>query len=333
MEGDRVKTCVYTYLIGSYDGLLPQPVAADSAVDFICFTDDPSLSSDEWEIVLVERRFPSDPVRSARYLKIVGDERLDQYEATLCIDASVLLRQRPEDIVAAWLGDDDAMAIAHHSYRRQTLDEFDEVVRLNYDDRERVHEQLIAYSLFHPAALEGRPLWTGMIARRRTPAVAAAMKLWYEHVLRYSRRDQLSLPAILDQTALPVRVLEVDNFDSEFHQWPVIEGRRIAQGKAKSYSSGPLLAELRRARREVEELHAQLARIGVASVEEVGLTYEDLRAQIVRGYGERDALEKRLGEATRDAGLWQGRWTETQGFSGASANFARSFRSLLRRGR
>lgn len=328
-----MKTCVYTYLIGSYDGLLPQPVAADSSADFICFTDDPDLRSDDWEVVTVERRFPSDPVRSARYLKIVGDDRLDRYDATLCIDASVRLRQRPEDILEQWLGDQDVLALAHHSYRHQTLDEFDEVIRLNYDDRERVHEQLIAYSLTAPEALEARPLWTGMMARRRTPELTAAMRLWYEHVLRYSRRDQLSLPAVLQQTGLAFRALEVDNFDSEYHQWPVLDKRRIAQGKAKSYSSGPLLAELRRARRDVEELEAQLARIGTSSVEEVGLVYDDLRAQIVRGNAERDQLEHRIGEAMREAGIWQGRWAETQGVTGASANFARSFKNLFRRAR
>lgn len=326
-----MKTCVYTYLIGSYDGLLPQPVAADSTADFICFTDDPSLRSDDWEMVTVDPRFPSDTVRSARFLKIVGDARLNEYDTTLCIDASVRLRQRPEDILASWLGEDDVFALAHHSYRAQILDEFDEVVRLNYDDRERVHEQLIAYSLSHPESLEARPLWTGMLARRRTPELGSAMRLWYDHVLRYSRRDQLSLPAVLQQTGLPFRALDVDNFDSEYHQWPVIETRRIAQGKAKAYTSGPLLAELRRARREVEQLQEQFARIGVTSVEDMGRVYDELRDQVAGGHSALDDMHRRVGEAMREAGVWQGRWAETQGVTGASANLARSFKSVFRR--
>ena len=102
-----MRICVYTYLLGSYDQLLDQAVAADSDADFICFTDDPELASDTWRIEHVEPRYPTDIVRSARSLKILGHPALDEYDVTLCIDASVLLRPAPEQIVAAWLTAED----------------------------------------------------------------------------------------------------------------------------------------------------------------------------------------------------------------------------------
>jgi hypothetical protein len=47
------------------------------------------------------------------------------------------------------------------------------------------------------------------------------MVLWWEHVCRYSLRDQLSLPFVLRQTGLVPRVLRWDAFESPFYRWPV----------------------------------------------------------------------------------------------------------------
>jgi hypothetical protein len=325
-----VKTCVYTYLFGAYDGLIDQPVAAESTADFLCFTDDPTLVSETWTVIVVQPRFAADDVRSARRLKIIGHEALDAYDATLSIDASVLLRQPPEKTIDAWLADAD-LAVAHHSYREQLLDEFDEVIRLNYDDRARIHEQLIAYSLTDPDALQSRPLWTGMMVRRRTEAVDQAMRLWFDHVLRYSRRDQLSLPIVLAECPVTVRVLELDNFESEFHEWPSIRSRRIAAGKAPSFPAGPALAEARRADRRAAELQAVVDDFDIAARDEAAITIGNLRDQVAQGFEQRVILEERVREGLRESGRWEQRWADTQGLVGASANLARSVKSIFRR--
>ena len=326
-----MRACVYTYLLGAYDQLLPQPAAADSDVDFICFTDDPGLRSDTWQVRLIESRYPSDLVRSARFLKIVGDPSLDEYDVTLCIDASVLLRARPEAIIDAWLDDEHPVALATHSYREQLIDEFDEVVRLNYDDRARVHEQLLSYALHHGDELTAKPLWTGMMVRRRTPEVAAAMQLWFDHVLRFSRRDQLSVNVALAQSGLAYRALALDNFESEYHQWPVIAGRKIAQGKASPYPAGPLIAELRRANRRADDLERALHDAGVADIDDMRQTFARLRGEIAQGHADRAQIEQRAHDAGRDAVRWEERWGSTQGVTGASANLARAVRSALLR--
>lgn len=297
-----MTTCVYTVLLGSYDALLPQPVAADSDSEFICFTDDPEMSSDTWRTVLVEPRFPQDLHRSSRVYKILGHEVLDDFDATLCIDASVRLRVTPEKIIEAWLTDGVDMALAKHSYREQVLDEFDEVVRLNYDDRSRVYEQLVDYSIAYPDVLEAHPHWGGMLVRRRTPAVAAAMRLWFDHVLRYSRRDQLSLMVALQHGGLEYASIELDNFDSDVHEWPVITQRRVAQGKAAALPSGPLLSELRRARRRVHELEADLALLEGRTVGELLAESQQRHHEGVRLRAQIEELCSRVAQQDRQLG-------------------------------
>ncbi|MBN9225378.1 MAG: hypothetical protein ABS63_01765 [Microbacterium sp. SCN 70-27] len=298
---------MYTVLLGGYDALLDQDVAADSESSFLCFTDDATLTSDTWEIVHVEPRFPQDLHRSSRVLKILGHERLEEFDATLCIDASVRLRQRPEEIIAAWLTDDVDMALATHSFREKVVDEFDEVVRLNYDDRARVYEQLVDYALTYPEVLEAQPHWGGMLVRRRTPAVAAAMRLWFDHVLRYSRRDQLSLMLALLHGGVRFRSIEADNFSSEYQEWPVITQRRIAIGKADAHPSGPLAVELRRARRRTAELENRVAELeveaanAVASREAAAAEADALRATTGESSALAEDAERRLAASERRA--------------------------------
>jgi hypothetical protein len=315
-----MKICVYTVLLGSYDALLDQPVAADSNADFVCFTDDPGLVSDTWRIELIEPVFPQDLHRSSRVYKILGHPVLDEYDVTVCIDASVRLRATPERIVEELLTDDVQMALVEHSYRDSVLDEFDEVVRLNYDDRSRVYEQLTDYAVHHPDALSAKPLWGGFLVRRRSPHVADAMRVWFDQVLRYSRRDQLSLPHALQSTRLPYRAVPLDNFSSHLHEWPVITNRKISLGKASTLASGPMVAEVQRSRRRIAELEQELRGQGEETVMTVRQENANLRVQIDQGTAERARLEAQLDALRRR--MWENErvFARSRSISGSMRN-------------
>jgi len=329
-----MKICVYTVLLGGYDALLDQPVAADSEADFVCFTDDPGLVSDTWRIELIEPIFPQDLHRSSRVYKILGHPLLDAYDVTVCIDASVRLRATPERIVEEFLTDDVQMALAEHSYRDSVLDEFDEVVRLNYDDRSRVYEQLTDYAVHHPDALSAKPLWGGLLVRRRSPHVADAMRAWFDQVLRYSRRDQLSLPHALQTTGLPYRAVPLDNFSSHIHEWPVITNRKISLGKAPALSSGPMIAEVQRGRRRIAQLEQELREVDQEAVLAVREENAGLRAQIDQGTAERARLEAQLDALRRR--MWENEriFARSRSISGSTRNlFSALAHKLTRRRR
>ncbi|MGU3358430.1 glycosyltransferase domain-containing protein [Microbacterium sp. M4A5_1d] len=320
---------VFTSLFGRYDSLLDQPVASDSQARFVCFTDDPDLTSDTWEIRVVQPAFAADPVRSARLHKILGPGNDLEYDVSLYIDASVRLKVTPEELVAAWLPDDADMALPTHSYRDNLIDEFDEVIRLNYDDRARVYEQLSDYARTLPDVLDARPHWTALLIRRRNERVAAAMRVWADHVLRYSRRDQLSVMVALDGD-IDYRGVAIDNFDSRFHQWPIIEGRRVQQGKAPALPAGPLAADLRRAVRRIAELESRLIEAGgegldraAGQIEELNLQIEDLKLQIEQGTQERARIELRLDNKTREAVLASERVRELEERQGTPGRLLR----------
>lgn len=220
------RACVYTCLIGGYEALNEQPMAAESGLDFICFTDDPALTSTSWQIRAYDPAFPLDPVRSQRMAKLSPHELLPDYDLSLYIDNSVILTAPPEEVIARYLPDGVAAAMPGHSFRASVRDEFIEVLRSGLDDGGRVLEQFNHYVMSDPAALEIVPFWSAIILRRHhDPRVVAAMRLWLAQVLRYSRRDQLSGTLALRRAGLEPARFEVDNLGSWFHRWPVTPGR------------------------------------------------------------------------------------------------------------
>jgi hypothetical protein len=218
------RRAVYRALIGGYEHLREEEVAHDSELPFICFTDDPGLTSETWEIVLVEPRLPRDLTRSARALKIIGHPALADYDETLWVDNTVALTRAPDDLFDDWLSDAD-VAAPLHSYRTSVLAEAEAVIEGGLDDYARVYEQLAHQLMDDGDVLEENPHWTGMLARRRTPVTDAAMQTWWEQVLRHSRRDQLSFVPAMRAHGVRLRSLPVDSHESPWHEWPRATGR------------------------------------------------------------------------------------------------------------
>ena len=118
-----------------------------------------------------------------------------------------------------WLADAHVAAPLHTFYP-SVLAEAQASIDLGKDDHLRVFEQLAHYVETSPAALEANPHWTGLLARRRTHTVETAMGLWWEHVLRYSRRDQLSFGVAMAAAGVWVASVPLANLRSELHRWP-----------------------------------------------------------------------------------------------------------------
>ncbi|MGS5085195.1 glycosyltransferase domain-containing protein [Hydrogenophaga sp. A37] len=278
------NTCVYTVLVGDYETLNEQPVAASSGLPFICLTDNPRLTSQSWQIVQVPTAFAMDPIRSQRLLKICPHrvDALSEFEQSLYIDNSVILRQPPEAFIekTAWRS---GFGLPLHSFRNSVHDEFIEVARLGMDDQNRVFEQLNHYLASGDAALEERPLWAAILLRdHRNQAVLQTMDLWMAHVLRYSRRDQLSINTALRQTGLNADRWELDNHTSWFHSWPHATGRTPYAGMRHPLSAAmPMPTQLQQARTDL-----QLAR------RELDKERTDIAAERQAAHTQNEALEK-----------------------------------------
>jgi len=213
--------CVYTSLFGKYEKLNEQNVAIDSNIDFICFTDDENIESKTWKLKKVQPIFPYDNIRSSRTIKICPHRYLEEYDVSLYIDNSVKLKVVPETIFNEQFTLNDQIISIKHSFRETVLDEFEEVIKLQYDKPNVIIEQLNAYSLIDPNMFSETPYWTGFLIRSHNNLkLITAMEDWLSQVLRYSRRDQLSFNYIIRKYDLPIKKLNFDNAESIYHKWP-----------------------------------------------------------------------------------------------------------------
>ena len=250
------SACVYTTLIGDYEKLNEQPVAASSRLPFICLTDNPDLQSETWQIRHVKPLFGMDPVRSQRALKLCPYQYLPSFDASLYIDNSVLFKIEPEQFIERYLGD-AGFCLAEHSFRESVLDEFLEVEAQSLDDPARIFEQLNHYTMEFPELLQERPYWTGILLRdHRNPKVRGMLELWWAHVQRYSRRDQLSINVALKESGISPAVLRIDNLDLVFHAWPICANRIRKRQWPTALSSYPL-ARLKEAEKSNPKARAE----------------------------------------------------------------------------
>jgi FkbM family methyltransferase len=217
---------IYTVVMGGdYD--LP-PTRPQIGVDYICFTDQQDLhvSPNGWTIRDVDPILPSDTFRSSREMKTRAHRWLADYSGSIYIDCTVHLRKDPQELWDYLIPDQDTVFGAFfHSYRDTVAEEFMAVSEANLDFRQVIDAQMQAYTMFHPKTLEEKPVWGGVLARRHNEtSCVEAMEVWFSHILRYSRRDQLSLPLALSSLSREQRNIRQDDIHlTDFHQWPVSE--------------------------------------------------------------------------------------------------------------
>lgn len=218
----RETLVVYTVALGG-DFDLP-PVQASYHVHYICFSDQGNLESNGWTIRPVCPFIPSDTFRSSREFKIRPHRWLADYSKSIYIDSSVHLQKDPLELWDYLIANDTVVfGGLYHSFRATVADEFRAVAKAKLDYKCVLDEQMDAYCKHHETMLAEKPVWGGLLARRHnTSPCINAMEVWFSHVLRFSRRDQLSLPLALSYLSNEQRSVYAKNiYSSEYHKWPV----------------------------------------------------------------------------------------------------------------
>jgi hypothetical protein len=252
------RRCVYTALVGNYERLNEQPIATGSDIPFICFTDDPGLRSETWEIRHIACVLARDFPRSQREIKFRPHKYLPDFDVSLYIDSNILLTERPEAIFEKYFPA-SGLALAWHSLRRTVSDEFIEVYNIGLDDPQKFVEQFDHYLSTCPEVLDERPFWGGLLlCDLRSEPTRALLELWLTHVLRYSRRDQLAFNYVARQLGFAPDTIEIDNHTSWFHRWPMEAGRIRNQAAPSAVATRSPLAPLIARVRAREEEHRAL---------------------------------------------------------------------------
>lgn len=272
------RVALYSCLFGGYERLNELEPEAIGSSDAILFTDDPNLTSRTWRIVVVQPAWPGDSVRSQRQIKILGHDALADYDTLVYVDNTVKLRVPVESFVEQWL-QDSTLAIPGHVPPVSVSDAFDLVIAHRLDDPDRFREQREHYAAFYPDVLKATTPWSGFFARRNNDDYRAFARIWYDHILRYSRRDQMSIRVALKLSGISIREIELSNYDSPLHSWPHPTERQV---HIRSSPRPDYLAQFEEAQRTL----AEERRVFEASLEqarsELAETHETLSWRVTR---------------------------------------------------
>lgn len=190
------KFVVYTVQVGGYD-VVQQPLVVDERFDYVLFTDsDESQNIGVWQV----RTIPyenSDLTRVSRYPKMHPNELLNEYKASLYIDANIQITgQRIYDRVVECYEQGIDWAGIQHPYRDCIYDEAYVIYGLETEEN--------IFRWCHRLRKEQYPRHRGLfenniIFRTHNDNTKVVNTMWWNLYEQHTRRDQLTLFYVLWQ--------------------------------------------------------------------------------------------------------------------------------------
>ena len=122
-EGVKKQDVVFTALFGQYESLNELIILKNPDTRYVCFTDDPSLTSETWEVLVVDSKIKQSPSRSSREIKMLGHKHFPEGTRSLYIDNTVRLKVDGAVILEDWLKEAEIAFMRHYS-RKTVRGEF-----------------------------------------------------------------------------------------------------------------------------------------------------------------------------------------------------------------
>lgn len=195
--------CAYTVITDSRYSLAS--IKQQPGWDYLCFAS-VKIRSSEWNIVRIAPGALS-PKKLSRRVKILFDEYVGNYDASLYVDSKFHLRDIT-GVMNRYLKSD--IAVMSHPKRSCIYDEGKELIKLGLDDKAVINAQMAKYQR---ASFPGKAglFAPGIMFRKHTDLLKVCMRDWFSDVNEFSYRDILSLPVALKKHGIVPSVMPWNN--------------------------------------------------------------------------------------------------------------------------
>lgn len=180
------KVVVFTVITGGYDTLI-KPYK-DPGFRYICFTDNPEIEPNGWEIKLIPESFDS-PVRLQRFYKLLPPNFLD-CDISVYVDANFHIYRSLRPLVSAY-NPGGVLTVKHHA-RTTIEEEARQIISLGKDSIRNVNRHLQMLKRLNVPNKCGM-YESGLMIRDNSDQVRKFNAKWYELLSNGSHRDQLSM--------------------------------------------------------------------------------------------------------------------------------------------
>ncbi|XP_040996664.1 probable hexosyltransferase MUCI70 [Juglans microcarpa x Juglans regia] len=222
-DKEYMQTCravVSTCAFGGGDDLY-QPIGMSEAsfrkVCYVAFWDEITLSAQEsvenrigengfigkWRVVVVRELPFADQRLNGKIPKMLGHRLFPRAKYSIWVDSKSQFRRDPLGVLEALLWrSNSVLAISEHGARSSVYDEAKAVVKKNKATPEEVEVQLTQYrrdGFPEDKRFNGKKALAeaSVIVREHSPLTNLFMCLWFNEVVHFTSRDQLSFPYVL----------------------------------------------------------------------------------------------------------------------------------------
>ena len=186
-----MKKVIYTCITGDYD-TVKEPKFITPGWDYICFTNNPKLTSVNWRIQELPDDHGLDNTRLARRVKILPHEYLKNYDLSIWVDANLTVSCDLDYFTELSLVDGNLLALMTHGQRDCIYDEGHECIKQNKDDSKVILDHLAKYEESEYPHKNGM-VQTGIQIRKHNDETLIDLnEHWFKEVRDGSKRDQLS---------------------------------------------------------------------------------------------------------------------------------------------
>ncbi|MFW5885301.1 MAG: glycosyltransferase domain-containing protein [Patescibacteria group bacterium] len=181
---------IYTAIFGDKDDLI-EPDFKVEGCDFVCFTDNPNLKSDFFEVRRLKPEF-EDPTLNARKCKLLSTYYLPDYKYSVWIDGNLKLKKdNIKQLIEQYLAKDD-IALFRHPERDCVYEEAEACIYYNKEDPSRIRKQVDCYRKKGYPKKNGLVMTSILFRKNQSKKIKKLNEEWWRELRKRSKRDQLS---------------------------------------------------------------------------------------------------------------------------------------------
>lgn len=212
----KTNICVYTCITGEYDSINEFFDYKEKNIDYYLFTNNKKIVSDFWNVIYIENN-NLDNIRLARKIKILGNEIINKYKISVWIDGATYLKKPISDFINNECDMKKYSLVSFkHPNRNCIYDEAKACVIYNRDSKETIMNEISFLKKENYPCNNGLIESAILVRRNDDVILKKTMKLWFEMILKYSYRDQLSFNYVAWQEKLNFKLLNMSAFDNKY---------------------------------------------------------------------------------------------------------------------
>lgn len=203
------KIAIVSAVSGGYDTFKP-PVHIDGRIDYIVYSDTPVKNPGIYDVRPMPY-YDADQTRTSRYVKSNISNLLPEYDYVVWVDANIIILGDIYPIIQDFIDSKKEFAAMRHPVRTSPYEEMKECLRSGKDNPDAIIEQRDYYrSKYYDTdqLIESNVLLYNLGAKN----IDAFLRSWWNHIDRFSRRDQLSINYCLDKHGVDWM---------KFTEWPI----------------------------------------------------------------------------------------------------------------